>query len=66
MAKLNFHLLDQESQKMIADYLRNRELGNLTIARFIKGKFLRVIKAKQARKALTFRVETPRKRKKVL
>lgn len=66
MAKINSHPLDQESlEKMITDYLRNRELGNLTIARILNEKVLRAIKVEQARKVLTFMKETRRKRKKV-
>lgn len=61
MAKINFQPLDPENlDKMVADYLRNRELGNMKIASIIKGNVLRALKAKQARKVLTFVEETLR------
>lgn len=51
MSEINTHSLDQAKlNKMIADYLRNRELGNLTISRILQEKISLSIKVEQLRK----------------
>lgn len=51
MSVINSHSLDQAKlNKMIADYLRNRELGNLTISRILQEKISLSIKLEQLRK----------------
>lgn len=55
MPKIILYLLDQENRekliaKMTADYLRNRELGNGTMARNLQRKVLRAMEIDSARK----------------